>query len=29
MPLWRTPCSDGGRPVISVARFGMQIAQVT
>ena len=25
MPLWRTPWSDGIRPVIKVARLGMQM----
>ncbi len=29
MPLWRTPCDDGIRPVIRVARFGMQIGVAT
>ena len=29
MPLWRTPWTDGIRPVIKVARFGMQMGLAT
>ena len=29
MPLWRTPCTIGMRPVIRLARFGMQIGEQT